>query len=141
MEVIIGADFGKKVAPLIDEAKKNIDIVTYDWRWYPDQVSHPVQQFNMAVVRAVGRGVLVRALLNSAELLPLLTKLNIHARCMKDKRTLHAKLIIIDGHTLIIGSHNITRNAFTHNVEASVVVEIPSDNSRLAEFFENLYNI
>ena len=141
MITLIGADFGKQLIPLIDEAKKNIEIVSYDWRWYADQNGHPVQQFNMAIVRAVQRGVLVRAVLNSSDLLPLLTKLNIRARCMKDKRTLHAKMILIDGKTLVIGSHNITRNAFTHNVEVSVVVEIPPEVTRLAEFFENLYNI
>ena len=141
MITLIGADFGKQLIPLIDEAKKNIEIVSYDWRWYADQNGHPVQQFNMAIVRAVQRGVLVRAVLNSSDLLPLLTKLNIRARCMKDKRTLHAKMILIDGKTLVIGSHNITRNAFTHNVEVSVVVEIPPEITRLAEFFENLYNI
>lgn len=138
---IIGADFVKIVLPLIEGAKKNIDIVTYDWRWYPDAPGHPVQRLNVAVVQAVRRGVIVRAVLNRPDLLAELTALGIAARCTKDSRTLHAKMILIDGKTLIIGSHNLTSNAFSHNVEASVVCDIPSGNERFSRFFENLYMI
>jgi phosphatidylserine/phosphatidylglycerophosphate/cardiolipin synthase-like enzyme len=138
---IIGSEYAKKVIPLIDQAKKNVDIVVYDWRWYQDDPAHAVQQFNAALVRAKQRGVLVRAVINSPELLPLLTKIGIGARCTRDKRTLHAKFLIIDGQTLVIGSHNFTKNAFGSNVEVSIAVEIPDKVTRLAELFENLYNI
>lgn len=141
MEVIVGSDFPKKIIPLFDKAKRNIDIVVYDWRWYPDQPAHAVQQFNSALVRAHQRGVVVRAVINSPELLPLLTKAGIRARCTRDKRTLHAKLIIVDGEKLVIGSHNFTRNAFGSNVEVSIITDIPSEQTRLASLFENLYNI
>jgi phosphatidylserine/phosphatidylglycerophosphate/cardiolipin synthase-like enzyme len=138
---IIGSEYPKKIIPLIDEAKKNIDIVVYDWRWYPDEPGHAVQQFNAALVRAKARGVLVRAVINAPDLLPILTKCGIGARCTRDKRTLHAKFIIIDGEKLVIGSHNFTKNAFGSNVEVSIVTEIPAENIRFAALFENLYNI
>lgn len=141
MDVVVGSDFPKKIIPLFDNAKKNIDIVVYDWRWYPDQPAHAVQQFNSALVRAHQRGVVVRAVINSPELLPLLTKSGIRARCTRDKRTLHAKLIIVDGEKLVIGSHNFTRNAFGANVEVSIITDIPPEQVRLAQLFENLYNI
>lgn len=138
---IIGSDFPKKVIPLLNEAKKNIDIIVYDWRWYPNQPAHSVQQFNSALVRAVARGVSVRAVLNSALLLPILNKVGIKATRLKDKRTLHSKMILIDSKILIIGSHNFTRNAFGSNIESSVAIEIPENVKRFSEFFENLYNI
>ena len=141
MLCIIGSEYPKKVIPLINEAKKNIDIVVYEWRWYPNQPGHVVQQFNNALVRAVQRGVLVRAVLNTPLILPILTKTGIKARVLRDQRVVHTKMLIIDGTTLIIGSHNFTRNAFGSNLETSICVEIPSEITRLAEFFENLYNI
>ena len=141
MKVLVGSDFPKNIIPLFDTAKKNIDIVVYDWRWYPDDPAHAVQQFNAALVRAKSRGVLVRAVINTPELLPVLTKIGIGARCTRDKRTLHAKFIIIDGEQLVIGSHNFTKNAFGSNVEVSIITEILPENTRLAELFENLYNI
>lgn len=141
MDVIIGSDFPKKIIPLFDNAKRNIDIVVYDWRWYPDQPGHAVQQFNSALIRAHQRGVIVRAVVNTQSTVPLLTNCGISARCLKDRRTMHAKMIIIDGEKLVIGSHNFTRNAFGSNVEVSIITDIPPENTRLAQFFENLYNI
>lgn len=141
MRVLIGADYPREVIPLIAEAKKNIDIVVYDWRWYEDQVGHPVQQFNTALVRAAQRGVMVRAVVNSAVNVGKLTRWGIRARTTRDRRTLHSKLMLIDGHTLVIGSHNFTRNAFSHNVETSVIVSIPEGVTRLRDFFENLYQL
>lgn len=141
MEIVIGSDYPKKIIALIDAAKKNIDIVVYDWRWYADQLAHPVQQFNMALVRAVQRGVVVRAVVNAHILVPILTKVGIKVRQLKDRRTLHTKMVILDGSTLVIGSHNFTRNAFASNIETSIVVEIPLGEQRLVSFFNNLYGL
>jgi phosphatidylserine/phosphatidylglycerophosphate/cardiolipin synthase-like enzyme len=137
---IIGSEYPKKVIPLIEQAKRNIDVVIYDWRWYPDQLAHPVQQLNNAIVQASKRGVLVRALVNADLNLETLKATGIRARRLKDKRTLHTKMILIDGRTLILGSHNFTRNAFGANIETSIAVELPEGVTRFAEFFENLYN-
>ena len=141
MEIVIGSDYPKKIIALIDGAKKNIDIVVYDWRWYADQLAHPVQQFNMALVRAVQRGVVVRAVVNAHILVATLTKVGIKVRQLKDRRTLHTKMIILDSTTLVIGSHNFTRNAFASNIETSIVTEIPVGDERLASFFNNLYGL
>ena len=136
---IIGSDFPKIVIPLIDSAQKNIDIVVYDWRWYENQVGHPVQQFNIALVRALKKGVQVRVILNKPDLVPILTKIGIKARVLRDRRTVHTKLMIIDNKTVIIGSHNYTRNAFGSNIETSIVTEIPNGQTRLQDFFNNLF--
>lgn len=138
---IVGADFPKVVIPLLASAQMNIDIISYDWRWYANQPGHAVQQLNIALVNARKRGVMVRAVLNSKELVPLLNANGISARVMSDKRTLHSKLILIDNKLAIIGSHNLTRNAFSHNVETSLVVDIPEGNDRFSVFFNNLYGL
>lgn len=137
---LIGNDYPTKVIPFIDNAKANIDIIVYDWRWYPNNPSFNVQQFNSALVRAVSRGVVVRAVINTPQLLPILTSVGIKARCTRNKRTLHAKFISIDNETLVIGSHNFTKNAFNFNLEVSILTNIPDGITRFAELFENLYN-
>ena len=75
------------------------------------------------------------------ELLPLLNSLGIDARPLSDKRTLHSKLILIDEKIVIIGSHNLTRNAFAHNIETSLVVDIPEGNDRFSQLFNNLFGV
>lgn len=137
---IIGAEYAKKVIPLVDSAKRNIDIVIYDWRWYPDQIAHPVQQLNAAIVRARLRGVHIRALLNTDLNLDQLNRVGIKARLLRDRRTLHTKMMMIDEKKLVIGSHNFTRNAFGANIETSIIVDIPDGETRIMEFFNNLYN-
>jgi len=136
---LIGNDYPTKVIPFIDNAKKNIDIIVYDWRWYPNNPAFNVQQFNASLVRAVNRGVLVRAVINTPQLLPILSEAGIKARCTRNKRTLHAKFLSIDNETIIIGSHNFTKNAFNFNLEVSILTEIPQGVTRFAELFENLY--
>jgi len=141
MKVLIGSDYPRELIQMFDGAKKNIDIVVYDWRWYADQLGHPVQQFNMALARAVSRGVVVRAVVNAHLLVPILTKVGVKVRQLKDRRTLHTKLVIIDSTTLVIGSHNFTRNAFASNIETSIVLENPENLKRLIDFFNNLYGL
>jgi phosphatidylserine/phosphatidylglycerophosphate/cardiolipin synthase-like enzyme len=138
---LIGKEYPEKVILLIDEAKKNIDIIVYDWRWYRGNPGFNVQQFNMALIRASKRGVFVRAIVNDSSLLPILNEYGIKARVVRNKRTLHAKFLLIDGRTLVIGSHNFTKNAFNFNLEVSVIVDVPEEMTRFAELFENLYNI
>ena len=141
MNVLVGSDYPKQVPAMIDAAKQTIEIVVYDWRWYPDQPGHAVQQFNNALVRAVKRGVKVRAVVNAGFIVPILNNVGIKARQTKDKRVVHTKLIIFDKKTIVIGSHNFTRNAFGSNIETSIAIDIPQNVTRFAELFENLYNI
>ena len=49
---IIGAEFVKKVIPIIKTAKNTIDIIVYDWRWYPDQIGSRIQKFNNTIIDA-----------------------------------------------------------------------------------------
>ena len=137
---LIGKDYPTKVIPYIDNAKSSIDIIVYDWRWYPNNPGFNVQQFNLALVRAVSRGVTVQAVINAPQLLPILTEAGIKARCTRNRRTLHAKFLCIDNKTLVIGSHNFTKNAFNFNLEVSILTEIPEGITRFEELFKNLYN-
>lgn len=141
MKILIGADFPKEVIKMIDAAKREIDVITYDWRWYANKPAHATQQMNIALVRAAKRGVRVRAVLNVADQAKFLATVGIKARGLKDKRVLHAKLIMFDREKAVIGSHNLTSNAFYRNLECSVVLDLTDEDNRLVQFFENLYSI
>jgi len=138
---IIGAEFSKKIIPLLDQAKQNLDIVVFDWRWYPDQPGSFVQLFNQAVVRCVRRGVLVRAVVNSPDILAQLQKVGVMAKRLKTPRLIHCKLMIIDNEKLVIGSHNYTASAFNMNMEASAIIDLPDGAGRFGEFFNRIYQM
>jgi len=140
MQTIIGKEFPKKVIPLIDSAKRSINIIVFDWRWYPDDLSNPCQLFNQSIVRAKNRGVQIKVISNMLDIVKLLKDLGIEAKKLLTPNLVHVKLMIIDDDIAVIGSHNYTQNAFTMNYEVSVIIESKDmDFKELKVFFANLY--
>lgn len=139
METIIGNEFPKKVIPLINEAKKTIDVIVFDWRWYPQDPGAQVQLFNQAVIRAVRRGVKVRVIANNDEIVRILKDNGCDAKRIATKRLVHSKLMIIDNNKVITGSHNYTQSAFQMNLELSVILNL-EETTAFSGFFQNLFN-
>jgi phosphatidylserine/phosphatidylglycerophosphate/cardiolipin synthase-like enzyme len=137
-ETIIAGDFVKKVVPLIDSARHTLDLCVFDWRWYPQDPSSPVQLFNQAIVSAVRRGVTVRALVNSDSILTTLRSVGVDAKKFVSGHLLHCKFIILDSTTIITGSHNYTQSAFSSNFELSVVLSDGVDCFPFQDFFNRL---
>ena len=140
METIIGKEFPEKVIPLIEAAKKTIDIIVFDWRWYPQDPGSQVQLFNQSIVRATRRGVKVRAIANNDEVVRVLNENGVEAKKILTKKLVHCKIMIIDGGTVITGSHNYTQSAFQMNLELSVILHDFEGVNRLNTFFINLFN-
>ena len=141
MKAIIGTTYPDYVIPLIQQAQRQIDIVTYDWRWYADRPAHPMQRINIALMQAKKRGIRIRAVINAANQAEYLKSYGFHVRSIPPGQVLHTKLMMIDRKTAIIGSHNLTSNAMSRNIECSIAVSIPHQEHRLIQFFENLYNL
>jgi phosphatidylserine/phosphatidylglycerophosphate/cardiolipin synthase-like enzyme len=139
IEAIIGRQFAEKVIPLINEAKKSIDIIVFDWRWYANDAGASVQLFNQSIVRAVRRGVSVRAIVNNSDILTTLNTLGCSARKLVTKNLVHAKMMILDEEKIVIGSHNYTQHAFTMNYELSVILSKPDNISDFFNFFNQLW--
>ena len=141
MQSIIGNEYPKKVIPLIDGATKTINIIVYDWRWYANDPGNPVQLFNQSIVRACRRGVKVRVIGNSEDVLKILRSVGCDARRVVSKKLVHAKLIIIDDLNVVLGSHNFSQSAFTLNQEVSVYLPDFVDSPRLLTYFNSLWLI
>lgn len=139
MQAIIGKQYPKIVIPKIDEAKKSINIIMFDWRWYPNDPGASVQLFNQALVRAVRRGVSVRAITNFGDIVKTLEKVGVKAKKLQSKNLVHAKIIIIDESIVIIGSHNFTQNAFNMNFEISCMFENSDNAKEYLQYFNNLW--
>ncbi len=139
METIIGKEFPIKVIPLINRATTSIDIIVYDWRWTPDQPGSELQKFNNALVVIARRGVSVRAITNSSEIINILKGNKINAKKIFSKNKMHVKMMMIDGKVAIVGSHNYSMAAFTTNFEVSLTTENEEVIKRLKIFFANLW--
>ncbi len=139
MEFLIGKQFPARVIPLIDQAKISIEIIVFDWRWYPQEIGSSVQLFNQAIARAAKRGVKIRAIVNNDEIVRVLKSVGCEAKKLASKNLVHCKLMLIDDIILILGSHNYTQSAFYMNFELSVVLYDPENIGDVKTFFENLY--
>jgi len=139
--LIIGKEFPKKVIPLIEQAKSSIFIIVYDWRWYPDQIGSTIQKFNNAIIALSRKGRKIKVITDRPYINEILPKLNIQTKKIHSKRSIHTKLMIIDGKTAILGSHNYTMNAFTINHEVSVILQDKEIVKRLNLYFENLWQL
>jgi len=136
---IIGKEFADKIIPLIEQSKKSIDIIVYDWKWYPDQVGSAIQRFNNAIINSAKKGKKVRVITTSNFINRTLSELNIQTKKWSSRKTLHTKLTLIDNQIAILGSHNYTMNAFTINYEVSVIIQEEAVVKRLCQYFENLW--
>lgn len=139
IEIAIGRQFPKKVIPLIDNAKKSVYIIVYEWGWYPDQIGAQIQIFNNSIVRAKQRGLDVKAVVWDKKIANILESQNIETKYIHDSRLLHAKLMIIDRQIVIIGSHNYTKTAFDFNFENSVIINDEKTALEFTNFFETFF--
>ena len=138
-DILVGRDFPQKVVPLINEAKKSIDIIVYEWLWYPQEIGEQIQIFNHAIIRAKRRGVEVRVLVNRRLIKKILQEQGIEVKQVHSTKLLHIKLMIVDDKIAILGSHNYTKNAFNINFEMSVILRDTEAVRQTAVFFHNMY--
>jgi len=136
---VIGAQYAESVLALVDSAERSLDILMFEWRWYENDFSHPIQIINHALVRAVRRGVKVRALTYHADIASTLKYNGILAKAWPLKKLMHAKMIIADNEAVIIGSHNLTGSAINTNIETSVLFYDKEVAQAKTAFFENIW--
>lgn len=139
IDIAIGRQFPKKVIPLIEQAKKEIDIIVYDWGWYPDEIGEQIQLFNNAIIRAKQKGVIVKAVVLKRLIAEILRREDIMVKRIESSKLLHTKLMIIDDEIVIVGSHNYTKNAFNINFEASVILRDEETTRKFKNYFENFF--
>lgn len=140
-QVIIGREYPVVLTPIIEQAQHSIEILVFDWRWYAHEPNSTIQKFNSAILQASKRGVKVRALVNNNIMPTILQLQNLQVKRVGTKSMMHVKMIIIDQKTLVIGSHNFSKNAFVFNHEVSLLVEDNETIKRCLNYFNILCHL
>jgi len=133
--IATGADYASTVERLIAGAKQRITIHLFVCRVDDDG---PVMGLITALGDARKRGVLVQVVLDAGtdrvtgerdskndEAAQRLATLGITVTWDDPKRTGHAKVVVIDGHLVVLGSHNWTRAALSTNREYALACDDP----------------
>jgi phosphatidylserine/phosphatidylglycerophosphate/cardiolipin synthase-like enzyme len=139
METIIGNEFVPKVVPLINNAKKSIDVIVFEWRNYYTDLGSAVFKFNQSFFQAKKRGVNIRVIISAKNYRQKWLVEHFKVKQLYTKKLVHSKIIIIDEETLVVGSHNYTFSGLELNQEISVIIKDKKEIKRLLSFFNNLY--
>jgi phosphatidylserine/phosphatidylglycerophosphate/cardiolipin synthase-like enzyme len=120
---------------LIAGAHSRVTLVMFVLRAEDDG---PVHSLCAALVSAAERGVVVRVVLDRGRdwrsgepddkhlaALRWLSQRGVRVLLDEMERTTHAKVLVVDGRRVVIGSHNWTRSALTANREWSLLIDDP----------------
>lgn len=138
---IIGKEIGEQIIPLIENSKKTIEIIVYQWLWYPGEPGTNIQRFNTAIVNSAKKNVRVRVIAQPEQTRKILKENGINTREFYLTKKIHTKLMILDGQVAIVGSHNYTKNAFNLNEEVSLITDDLATIKRLKEYFDNIWSL
>jgi len=140
-KIIIGAEYVPTVVPLVAAARYSIDVVMYHWQMRPLLHNDPVSILMQAMQDAQARGVTVRAVVGSEAIRAKLNVYGIKSRMYYGAKLVHAKMLLIDQRIAIVGSHNLTKSAFSRNLEISVAFSLKYPHNELVDYFKNLWGV
>ena len=139
--LLIGSKFVDGVVPIIDDAKQSIDIVMFYWKVDKTKQTSATMTLTAALARAVARGVRVRMLGANESTRAYLRLLGLEAKELYTDKMVHGKIMCVDGHVCVLGSHNYTEAAFTRNLEVSLLVDLGETGKVYTQWFDALWGL
>ncbi|MEM1508513.1 MAG: phospholipase D-like domain-containing protein [Thermofilaceae archaeon] len=136
------------VYELMNRANSSIHIIMYVARYDPEETvaEDPANALITALKTARDKGLDVKVIVDDVtkidypETIAYLKAQGIPVKLdPKPGITTHAKLVIIDGRIVIIGSHNWTESALSRNNEYSVLIHSNDIALEVERYFQNLW--
>lgn len=132
--VLVDDAFLTTAAQLVAEAKKSICISTFKAEITPKPRGRRLSNFFELVFEKARQGISVRFIINKTSMrgaIPLSNALAINAlylhgipvHCLPNNRCCHAKILIVDNDSAIIGSHNLSVKSCNYNFELSYLIK------------------
>ncbi len=134
-QIIVLADqeYYETLSSLIDQAGRSIDITMFVFKTTPAPGNKPAMLVRK-LLKAAQKGVRVRLILEKSDYDDSLNRENqriarkLRKRGIKvifdnPKTITHAKLVVVDNHYCLVGSHNLTQSALAYNHELSLLVD------------------
>ena len=149
---VVDRDYYPEVVSVISDAERSIHLLMFEIFYYPAYPGSKVNDLVDELAEAHSRGVDVKVCLEGGEdylgedflekQLHACERLQAHGVQIKgDSRgiTTHAKLLIADERTIVIGSTNWSYHAVEKNAEANVLIESPSLASDFEKYFQSVW--
>jgi len=138
-KLILDNDYTTQAIDIIKAAKVEIRLCAYAWRWYENEPEIGIQKFNIELLRAKQRGVIVRCLVDTDAIRARFSALGFNCRAVANNKMLHTKALCVDHKTLVVGSHNLTKRANTDNYEISVMTQDFEPLEQFITYFDAMW--
>jgi len=125
---------------MLQDAKFEIRLCAYAWRWYTNEPELAMQKFNIMLLRKSMNGCKIRILVDNNSMRETFKALGFNVRAVEPTRMLHTKAICIDHNSLVIGSHNLTKRAGSDNYEMSLVTQEFEPIAQFCEYFDAMWS-
>jgi len=125
------------VVEVVESAEKSIDIIMFDWRWKTGDEQMLCVFFNSILESALARGVVVRAIVNSVEVLKQLEYSHIYAKLFSKYKGLECKMIIVDDKHFCVGGQVGNESVFNDYF----VSETMGTDEKTAMQYTNYFNV
>ncbi|MFC2153876.1 phospholipase D-like domain-containing protein [Candidatus Altiarchaeota archaeon] len=129
---------------LIQDSKTSIHLAMFELKYYPRFPISPSNKLVKEIIQAHQRGVEVKIVMdqyvkdNSA--FDLIAENNISIKYDSENQTLHAKLIIVDGEKVMVGSTNPTYYGLEKNRETNVYIRNEEIAQQYEQWFQELWD-
>lgn len=145
-ELLENGAYGGALLGRVRQAKRRIICAFYLFKVGRGQRNVPAA-IAFELIRARERGVEVTVILDAGRSVLLenrvaagmLTQNGIKVHYSGGGRVTHAKTVVIDDRFVLIGSHNLTQSALTHNNELSVLLDSPELAARTTRYLEAIF--
>lgn len=131
----------------LTRANMSIYVIMYVIKYDPNEPEDPVNQLLKTLVELKKKGLDVRIVVDDTtykdypQTISYLKNNGVPIKLDESPAiTTHAKLVIIDNKTVIVGSHNWTESALTRNRETSIMVQDRETATKLVEYFIKIWN-
>jgi phosphatidylserine/phosphatidylglycerophosphate/cardiolipin synthase-like enzyme len=136
---VVNREYLPAVLDLINGASNSIEFLQLEM--HDDRA---VQAIEAALAAAVKRGVRVRGMLDdgvdfNAAAVDRLRALGAEAKLDTPAKMTHAKLVVVDGRIVLLGSTNWTGNSMGNNNESNVRLDDPALAAAFARYFAALW--
>ncbi len=149
-KLILNEEYFQVAHREIRKAKESIYLIAYLFLLYDYPGAYP-NRILKDLIAARGRGVAVHVILDypkpeyldeegpkNQEVYEKLKKAGIDVRFDSPAKRTHAKVLIIDRETIILGSHNYSFAGLRYNNEASVLLRDRGKAERLIKYFDRI---
>jgi len=146
VNTLLDRDYYRTILSILGNAGKSIYVVMYVVKYDPYESNDPVNILLRILANMSSRGLDVRVVVDDTtytsypETIEFLKSSGVAVKLDESgSRTTHAKIVIVDNATAVLGSHNWTESALVSNREASIVTDCPNVVESLLRYFSDIW--